>query len=394
MRIALVVDAFAPARTSAAVQIRDLALELQAQGHSPTVIVPSPEIEHAWQFERIDGIDVVRLRAFRTKDIGHLRRGLAEVMLSAAMLASLVRSPLRSVRWDGVAWYSPSICLGPFASALKTRSGCRGYLILRDLFPDWALETGVMREGAVYRFFKLIERYQYGVADVIGVQATGNLAYFDGWSRIRGRRVEVLNNWLACAPAGTSPVDVSSSELAGKQVFVYAGNMGVAQDMDCLIALVEQMRARADVGFLFVGRGSEVPRLREAATQWPHVVVRDEVEPRELPSVLAQCHVGLVSLDRRHRTHNIPGKFLTYLRAGLPVLARINPGNDLERIMRDSDVGLVTASADAAELNRLAVELIDHPARREAMGVRGRALAEAMFSPATAARQVVAGLQA
>jgi hypothetical protein len=54
------------------------------------------------------------------------------------------------------------------------------------------------------------------------------------------------------------------------------------------------------------------------------VVFHDEIHPDEIPGLYAQCHVGMVALDPRHKTHNIPGKFLTYMQSGLPVLANIN----------------------------------------------------------------------
>ncbi|WP_211160137.1 hypothetical protein [Aromatoleum aromaticum] len=62
----------------------------------------------------------------------------------------------------------------------------------------------------------------------------------------------------------------------------------------------------------------------------------------------AQCHVGVVALDRRHKTHNIPGKFLTYMQSGLPVLANINPGNDLVDLIDSEQVGRIPGWRRAA----------------------------------------------
>ena len=85
MRLALIADEFIPARTSVAVQMRDLALEFLRQGHEPVMIVPSASITSPWQVDRVDGIEVLRLRAPRTKDIGFVRRALAEFALPFAM---------------------------------------------------------------------------------------------------------------------------------------------------------------------------------------------------------------------------------------------------------------------------------------------------------------------
>jgi glycosyltransferase involved in cell wall biosynthesis len=394
MRIALIADTFPPLRTSGAIQLKDLSRAFVRQGHLPTVMIPSADQKQPWALEDMNGVDVLRLKAPRTKDIGYVRRTINEFLLPFIMLRNLRKSPLANVRWDGVVWYSPTIFLGPMASALKRTSGCRGYLIVRDIFPEWAVDMGLMRRGLAYRFFKTIERYQYSVADVIGVQSSANLSYFDYWAKQDGRRVEVLENWLADAPDVGSSISAADGPLAGRTIFVYAGNMGVAQGMDVLIDLAERLRDRRDIGFLFVGRGSDAPRLREAARArgLDNVVFHDEIDSSEIPGLYAQCHVGIVALDPRHKTHNIPGKFLSYMQAGLPVLASINPGNDLAELIAREGVGRVCTDHSVDTLQRLAVELVDEVASGEGVSARCRALSARLYAPASAARQIANAL--
>jgi hypothetical protein len=68
----------------------------------------------------------------------------------------------------------------------------------------------------------------------------------------------------------------------------------------------------------------------------------DEIDP-EILDLYAQCTAGIVALDPRHRSHNIPGKFLTSMQSGLPALTNINPGNDLAQLIRSGGVGVVGA---------------------------------------------------
>ena len=395
MRIALIADTYLPLRSSGAVQLRDLAQELVRQGHDLTVLVPSTDIDRPWLLETVGGVQVLRLNAFRTKDIGRFRRTVAELLLSLAMWHGLRRSPLRDVRWEGVVWYSPTIFLGALAGWMKFGSRCRGYLILRDIFPEWAVDMGLLRRGPIYGFFKMVERFQYAMADTIGVQSPSNFPYFAAWSAKPGRRVEVLQNWLADAPVAGCSLSVAKMPLAGRIIFVYAGNMGVAQGMGIFLDLAERLQGRRDIGFLFVGRGTDVPRLRELADRraLDNVLFCDEVEPHEVPGLLAQCDVGLVALDPRHTTHNVPGKFLTYMYAGLPVLARINPGNDLAALIAASGVGYAHDGESVETLATMAERLADDLAEREGMAARARALALREFSPEAVARQILAGLQ-
>ena len=170
--------------------------------------------------------------------------------------------------------------------------------------------------------------------------------------------------------------------------------MGLAQGMDCMIRLAQNLSDRSELAFVFIGRGTEVARLKRMAAKknLKNIFFHGEVEPWEVAGVLKQCHVGLLALDPRLKSHNIPGKLLTYLQVGLPVLARINIGNDLEKIINDYDVGRVCAGDDDDGLQRFAEELIDHADVRAEMALRGKDLAIKMFSTKNTVDQLIDGL--
>ena len=394
MRVALIADTFPPLRTSGAVQLRDLSREFVRQGHDLTVLLPSPDLQKSWKLEEFDGVQVLRLRAPRLKEIGYVRRTLGELIMPFAMLRNLRKSALAHAQWDGVAWYSPSIFHGPLANSLKKASDCKGYLIIRDIFPEWAVDMELMGRGLPYRFFGAVARYQYSVADIIGVQTSGNLGYFEQWRQQPDHHLGVLQNWLDKPGRAPCPIRINETSLAGKKVFVYAGNMGIAQGMDVLLDLAEKLRSRKDVGFLFVGRGSDAARLQSIAAQkqLDNVVFFDEIDPDGIPDLYAQCHAGIVALDSRHKSHNIPGKFLTYMQNGMPVLACVNSGNDLVQIIRGEDVGEVCETDDLDELTSLADRLLMRIGASEEFSNRCLALFEREFSVEKAVRQIVAAL--
>lgn len=389
--IALISTDYPPLRTSAAVQLRDLAQQFAALGHRPVVIVPSPLSRKRWEVEKIDGIEVLRVSAPPTRAPSFVRRAIAEMWLPFAMYRNVRKSPFRRGKWDILVWYSPPIFFGPLIWAMHRRSGAWRYLILRDIFPEWAVDLGLVNKGPVYLVFKAIAAYQYWTADVIGVQTNSNLAYLKKWVKPPRRRIEVLHNWLAVTPSVGCSISVKDTPLAGRKIFVYIGNMGVAQGMDIFMELIVAMRHRNDVGFLFVGRGSEFARLEAEKTsrELSNVLFHGEIDSSEIPGLLEQCDVGLVALHPDHKTHNIPGKFVSYVQYGLPVLARVNAGTDLQRLIEENGVGKVYIGNSVDELKHLAEQLIDDAGMRHSMSERGREFGRSMFSPVAAANQIV-----
>ncbi|MFC3088049.1 glycosyltransferase family 4 protein [Tabrizicola soli] len=189
-------------------------------------------------------------------------------------------------------------------------------------------------------------------------------------------------------------IRVKDTALSGRKVFVYAGNMGVAQSMDVLLDLAQSLQERRDLGFLFVGRGSDAARLaKEVASRGlDNVLFHDEIDPDEIPDLYAQCHAGLVALDPRHKSHNIPGKFLTYMQSGLPVLANVNAGNDLAEIMRREGVGAVCESHQLRDLQAGCLALLaqidsDPDLSRRCIGLFARS-----FAADSAVRQIASAL--
>ena len=392
MRIALIADAFPPLRTSGAVQLRDLSREFQNQGHEVTVILPSPDISAQWLEGWMGGVRIIRLRSPRIKDVHYIRRTIAEFLMPFFMKKGFNMSPYSKEKWDAVVWYSPSIFHGPLVKAIKTASCCKSYLIIRDIFPQWAVDMGLIRRVSLpHLIFKAVEHFQYSIADIIGVQTGGNLKYFQEWSRKKGRSLEVLQNWLFDSPISNCSICVANTSLAGRKIFVYAGNMGIAQGIDIFLDLADRLQFRLDIGFIFVGRGSEVNRLREGLKLrgLDNTLFFDEIDPAEIPGLLIQCAVGLIALDPKHKSHNIPGKFLTYLQCGLPVLANINPGNDLVDIIKENNIGRVNADGSLSRLQCLALDLIDAIESDLLITHRCRTLYLRLFSPSIAAKKIV-----
>ncbi len=391
-RILIVADAYPPSLSSAAIQIQDLALEFNAQGIVPIVITAEPRLKQSYFLEELDGIKVLRLKTAAYKNIGKFRRAISEIFLPFFMIHNFKKGEFHFLEWDAVVWYSPTIFLGPFIYYLKRKRSCLSYLILRDIFPAWALDLGIIKRGFAYYLFRTFERFQYSIADCIGVQAFGNLKYF---SELNYSNVEVLQNWLSPRPASECRIDVSKLFDNKRRILVYAGNMGIAQAMGMLLDMAEILLTRKDIGILLVGWGSDMVALQNNAKRrgLSNVIFQNQIPADEIQSLYAQCDVGLIALDPRHQTHNIPGKFLSYIHSGLPVLAIINDGNDLHSIINRYQVGRVTSNSNPLQLLDLVKSIIDEINQCDRMiQERCKRLFNELFTTHAAARQIAKSL--
>lgn len=395
LKIQIVTDAYYPMRTSAAVLLRDLVKTFHDSSHEVFVITPNAYQAELEVVKVIDGAHVLSFKTYQTKDVGFIRRLVAELINPWIIWYRLRRLDyFKKNRADAIIWYSPSIFWGPLIYRLKKYSQCNSYLVLRDIFPDWALDLGILKKGPLYLFFQAITRYQYSLADVIGLQSPNNLDYFKKRNLHCKAKLEVLWNWTRESGGAKCSIRLDETSLKGRTICVYAGNVGLAQGKFALIAAIEALSSVDNTGFVLVGRGTEMESLalELESRNIKNVLFFDEIDPDEIPDLYKQCNIGIVALHPKHTTHNIPGKFTSYIQAGLPVFAIVNPGNDLIQIIHQYKVGIVASSCDQLTLITLAKELISDINSGVDFRNRSQDILKRYFSATNAAKQIIQSL--
>lgn len=391
MRLLLLIDCYVPSRKSSAKLIHALALEFRTLGHEVTILTPSDAVADAIQVNDEEGLRIARVKMGKIKGMPKIVRAIQEVRISNVIWRRAQRF-LKANPSDAIIYYSPTIFFGALVRRLKSLWGCPSYLILRDIFPQWAVDAGILKKRIVWRFFRKKEKAQYDAADVIAVQSRGDLGYFNEHLAGKNYRLTVLYNWSKSSEAGLPATNYRSRlGLRDKVIFVYGGNLGVAQDVDNLIRLAASLTNMQEIHFLFVGEGTEVPRMERliAKRQLRNIHLLPAVGQHEYLAMLSECDVGLLSLDRRLTTHNIPGKLFGYMYWGKPVLASLNPGNDLFTLLGHNSAGSCLVNGDDANLTAAALQLASNVDLRTRMGRNARTLLESTFSSQAAAAQIL-----
>ena len=242
MRIIIIADAFYPQNTSAAVQLRDLAEEFVSRKIDLLFITPNYN-SNEFRYQEINKINVLRVPLKKSEQNNYFARTINELKMPFYFYYFLMKSEYKNFNPNLVIWYSPSIFNGILILLLKMHYKFHGYLILRDIFPEWALDLGLIRKSIPYYFLKFVANIQYFAANTIGVQTTSNIEFVRNWQKNKYRNIEVLENWQTKTQYPKKcKIQLSETHLNGKKIFCYLGNMGIAQSMDFLIDLVEKMQ--------------------------------------------------------------------------------------------------------------------------------------------------------
>ncbi|WP_154180614.1 glycosyltransferase family 4 protein [Vibrio furnissii] len=397
MRLALIIDDYLPQSTRVGAKMfHDLAKQLVESGHYVTVITPDDRIEKILEITDFDGVEVWRFRAGKIKDVGKVKRAINETLLSF-LAWKAIRGQISKNTFDGVVYYSPSIFFGDLVRKIKKRCKCPSYLVLRDFFPQWAIDAGMIKQGSlIEKYFRYFERRSYDSADMIGVMSEKNKELFE---RYHGKDfpVEILRNWACLSPYNSLRKNEIRENLniKNKIVYFYGGNIGHAQDMANLMRLAKNMHQYKDAHFLFVGQGDEVDLILNMAKEWKldNFSYLPSVNQSEFKDILSSIDIGLFSLSSKHTSHNFPGKLLGYMVQAIPILGSVNYGNDLLDLVNDNSAGYITINGEDEALLANAVSLYYNADLRRNIGSCGYKLLCAEFSVESAEKSIVSTLE-
>ena len=122
-------------------------------------------------------------------------------------------------------------------------------------------------------------------------------------------------------------------------LLTYIGNLGVAQDQVLLMKLVKEMQALSNFHFLLIGqKKTDRENIYNAKNKYQleNLTIIDSIDQKYVNSICLMSYIGIFSLDKRHTTHNIPGKFLQYLSCGLPVFGICGHGDIVDIISKNN----------------------------------------------------------
>jgi len=295
---------------------------------------------------------------------------------------------------DVVMAMSPPLTLGVAGWAVATSKRVPFVFNIQDVFPDVAVELGLLTGRRAIAAARWLERTSYRRADAVTVLSDDladnvrdkiGAGLAPGAAATQTAKVRVIPNfidtdWITPGPRENSYR--SEHGLVGKRVVMYAGNVGMSQSLGLMLDAAAALRHEGDVAFVINGGGAARPELERRARGLENLQFVDMAPKARLPEVLAAGDVHVVPLKRGLAWSSVPSKLYSVLAAGRPIVASVDAGTEVERTLHQAQAGLAVPPDDAEAFTKAIRRLLDDPEGAKAMGAAGRRYVENWASPA------------
>lgn len=343
----------------------DLLREFCKNGHKVYVISPI-EKRHGKPTHIVheDNATILRLQIGNTQKTNIIEKGISTVLIEPQFKRG-IKKYFSDVKFELVLYSTPPITLTGAVEYVKKRDGAKTYLLLKDIFPQNAVDIGMMSKsglkGVLYRHFRSQEKKLYRVSDRIGCMSPANVDY------LLSHNPEIEKGKVEVCPNSMEVVDMSVDEEKRREirekygipldkvVFVYGGNLGKPQGVPFIIECLEKSKDVEDAYFLIVGAGTERKLLEEYCNgkNQSNVKLMSRIPKEDYDSMVGACDVGLIFLDHRFTIPNFPSRLLSYMAAKIPVLAVTDSVSDVGKMVVEGGFGWWCESDDSGKFQKL-----------------------------------------
>ena len=347
-----------------------------------------------------NGVHLLGVKTLNLQKTSTIEKGIGQVSVET-LYKNAIKKYLKGTHFDLILYSTPPITFPNVIKYLKkSNPEAKTYLLLKDIFPQNAVDIGMMTKtgvkGLLYKFFHNKEKKLYALSDYIGCMSPANVEYVLKHNpEIAADRVEVAPNSVEL---NVDEEENSNQNLLtlhyqsirqryglpiDRPIFIYGGNLGKPQGIPFLIECLEANKNREDCFFLVIGTGTELPKLKawyddfndnegrkkKDDKRTPCIKVMDGLPKAEYDELVKTCDVGLIFLDHRFTIPNYPSRLLSYLENKMPVLCATDPNTDMGRIAEENGYGFGCESNSVEAFTAMVDRMIT--ADRKRMGELG-----------------------
>lgn len=345
----------------------DLMSEFISHGHKVYIAGPIEKRENRKSVHKTGkNYEILGINIGNYYNTGNIEKGMTIVTMEDSYRRAIEHF-WGDVKFDLILYSTPPITFNRIIRHFK-KQGVPTYLMLKDIFPQNAVDIGLMSttglKNILYRYFRSQEKELYRLSDTIGCMSEANVEYVLSHNpEIDRAKVEICPNAVRIRErkaVDNKAVREKYGIPEDKVVFVYGGNLGLPQGPDFILQCLEANEKSKDTFILIVGSGTEYDRFHIwFADHNPRNSKLIEYLPHEeYMELLASCDVGLIFLDHRFTIPNFPSRLLSYMEMKMPVLAATDSNTDVGRVIEDGGFGYWCESNDVMRFTELMQQFV------------------------------------
>lgn len=341
----------------------DLMRKFREEGHDVYIVFPRERKHGLPTEERVqNGVHLLGVRTLNVTKTNVIEKGIGQVSIEF-LYKRAIKKFFSNINFDLILYSTPPITFPNVIEYVKKNNpSARTYLLLKDIFPQNAVDMGMLSKtglkGLLYKFFRVKEKKLYALSDYIGCMSPANVRYvLEHNPEISSTRVEIAPNSLelvALEHNTDKSVLAKYNIPTDKPIFIYGGNLGVPQGIPFLIQCLAANADRADCHFVVVGSGTYYQKMADwyQTCQPKAVTVMKGLPKDDYDRLVQACQVGLIFLDYRFTIPNFPSRLLSYLENRMPVIACTDPNCDTGSIAEENGFGFYVPSNDVAAFTK------------------------------------------
>lgn len=337
----------------------DLFREFINRGHNVYFVSPIERRENKKSTVICEGKStILKVNTGNIQKTNIIEKGISTILIESQFLCA-IKKHFNNVKFDLVLYATPPITFASVVKYIKKRDNAHSYLMLKDIFPQNAVDLGMMStsgiKGLLYKYFRSKEKKLYAISDRIGCMSLANVQYvLEHNLEISKEKVEVLPNAISVQEITITQEEITNIKRKyhlplHQKIFVYGGNLGKPQDIPFVIECLKTCSDITGAFFLIVGDGTEYKILEDFVNNEKpkNVFLKNHICKDEYDQLITACDVGLIFLDHRFTIPNFPSRLLGYMQAGLPVLACTDSNTDIGNVIEEGKFGWWCESNDA-----------------------------------------------
>ena len=342
--------------------------ELVRRGHKVHIVCPDETGAETAFLPYREGSGVLKVKTGQVQKTSLIRKGIATLTLGTCFKKA-IKKHLKGRKYDLVMYSTPPITLVNIVKYIKKRDGAKTYLLLKDIFPQNAVDLGMMAKkglkAPIYWYFRKMEQKLYAVSDRIGCMSQANVDYIKAHEpQIPAEIIHVSPNAFEiqdfCMPVERKKQLRQKYGLPeDKKVFIYGGNLGRPQGVPFLVECLKAVSSLKDCYFVICGKGTDFGTLDAYAAQagQKNLKVIPGLPRKEYEEFVGCCDAGLIFLDHRFTIPNFPSRLLSYMQKSMPVIACTDPVSDVGKVIEEGGFGLWCESDDPKKFAQAVVNL-------------------------------------